>query len=96
MAIGLSLRPMRLGQPRKSFVICVMSLSGWKLIFLIYRFVWKRTSFVLGHSTIDVFWDIPVGTEIGNYRIRHFGYARHILGGIYEYKGTSKPFAVVH
>lgn len=61
-----------------------------------HRFVWKRTSFVLGHSTFDVYWDIPTDIEMGNYRIRHFGYARHILGGIYAYMGSSKQFTVVN
>lgn len=57
--------------------------------------MWKRTSFVLGHSTMDVYWNIPKNTEAGRYRIRHFGAARHIFGDIFEYIGRTRPFAVI-
>lgn len=56
--------------------------------------MWKRTSFILGHSTTDVIWTIPENAEEGNYRIRHFGSARHIFGGFTQYDGTSEIFTV--
>lgn len=59
-----------------------------------YRFMWKRTSFILGHSTTEILWDIPHTAEEGNYRIRHYGSARHIFGGFSQYEGTSDTFAV--
>lgn len=56
--------------------------------------MWKRTSFILGHSTIEVIWDIPLAASEGTYRIRHFGAARHIFGGFSQYEGTSDVFTV--
>ncbi len=56
--------------------------------------MWKRTSFILGHSTTEVIWDIPQTAKEGNYRIRHFGASRHIFGGLTQYDGTSDTFAV--
>lgn len=61
---------------------------------MIGRFIWKRTSFILGHSTTEVTWDIPHDADEGNYRIRHYGTARHIFGGSTQYDGTSNTFAV--
>lgn len=56
--------------------------------------MWKRTSFILGHSTTEVIWDIPHDAADGNYRIRHFGAAKHIFGGLTQYEGISHIFAV--
>lgn len=61
---------------------------------MVFRFLWKRTSFILGHSTSEVIWEIPETVDEGNYRIRHFGAARHIFGGFSQYDGTSEIFAV--
>lgn len=66
-------------------MFCFLSLS--------HRFIWKRTSFILGHSTTEVIWDIPEDADEGNYRIRHFGAAKHIFSGYTQYDGTSDIFA---
>lgn len=63
--------------------------SNWET-----KFMWKRTSFILGHSTTEIMWDIPETADEGNYRIRHYGSARHIFGGFSQYEGTSDTFAV--
>jgi len=63
--------------------------SNWET-----KFIWTRTSLVLGHSTIEVIWDIPHTAKEGNYRIRHFGASRDISGGLSKYEGTSDIFAV--
>lgn len=68
-----------------------------KITFFIFsfRFVWERTSIVFGHSHFDVYWDIPETAYVGIYRIRHFGSARHIFGGIYTYEGKTRTFSVI-
>lgn len=63
-------------------------------IFLYDSFIWERTSIVLGHSQFDIFWDIPETAETGIYRIRHFGSARHIFGGVFQYEGKTRTFSV--
>lgn len=65
------------------------------LILISYiRFVWTRTSTILGHSQLEVSWEIPRNTEPGLYRLRHFGAAKHIIGGIKSYVGTTNVFDV--
>ncbi|XP_012268113.2 neutral ceramidase [Athalia rosae] len=59
------------------------------------KFVWKRTSIVLGSSQAIISWTIPDDVEPGEYRLRHNGHYRYILGGIYPYQGVSKHFEVV-
>ncbi|XP_058064206.1 neutral ceramidase [Anopheles bellator] len=58
------------------------------------RFRWERTSTILGFSDIEFYWTIGPNVEAGTYRIQHFGYYRYILGGIYQYIGTTNPFTV--
>jgi len=58
------------------------------------KFVWERTNQLLGHSTVEVKWDIPETVESGSYRIRHFGTSRDILGRLTSYVGTSNIFTV--
>ncbi|XP_046412285.1 neutral ceramidase [Neodiprion fabricii] len=59
------------------------------------KFIWKRTSIFLGSSEVTISWTIPDDVEPGEYRIRHNGNYRYILGGIYPYKGVSNHFEVV-
>lgn len=59
------------------------------------RFRWERTSTILGFSDIEFSWTIASTTLAGTYRIRHFGYYRYILGGIYPYVGTTNSFIVM-
>lgn len=72
----------------------IVLLIGFFFLGLPHRFIWKRTSFILGHSTTEIVWEIPHDADEGNYRIRHFGAARHILGGFTQYGGMSEMFAV--
>ncbi|CAH1405695.1 unnamed protein product [Nezara viridula] len=59
------------------------------------RFIWTRGSKILGTSTAEVRWDIPLETKPGMYRIRHFGHFKNFLSSITPYEGTSMPFKVV-
>ena len=59
------------------------------------KFRWTRTSVILGRSEIDFFWDIPNDMLRGEYRVRHKGYYRYILGGIYPYQGSTENFKVL-
>jgi len=58
------------------------------------KFVWERTNQLLGHSTVQVTWEIPETVKSGIYRIRHFGTSRDILGRFTSYVGTSNTFTV--
>ncbi|XP_032681175.1 neutral ceramidase [Odontomachus brunneus] len=58
------------------------------------KFQWTRTSVILGSSEVTITWEIPQDITPGEYRIRHNGYYRYILGGVYPYYGTSDPFRV--
>ncbi|XP_034181151.2 neutral ceramidase isoform X2 [Osmia lignaria lignaria] len=59
------------------------------------RFEWKRTSVVLGSSQVTITWHVPEDIKDGEYRIRHNGYYRYILGGVFPYYGVSNHFQVV-
>ncbi|XP_063992674.1 neutral ceramidase [Diachasmimorpha longicaudata] len=58
------------------------------------RFYWARTSSILGTSQVEITWDIPLDVLPGKYRIRHNGYYRYILGGVFHYRGFSDIFEV--
>uniref|UniRef100_A0ABD2WI80 Neutral ceramidase n=1 Tax=Trichogramma kaykai TaxID=54128 RepID=A0ABD2WI80_9HYME len=58
------------------------------------KFIWERTSSLLGSSQITVKWEVPETVVPGEYRIRHNGYYRYILGGVYPYEGISNHFQV--
>ncbi|PIK42872.1 Neutral ceramidase B [Apostichopus japonicus] len=58
------------------------------------RFIWTRTSTILGHSEVTVRWDIPQDAPSGTYRISHFGDSKHVDGNILSYQGTSSEFQV--
>lgn len=60
------------------------------------RFEWKRTSVVLGSSQVTITWQIPEDIKQGEYRIRHNGCYRYILGGIFPYYGVSNHIQVVN
>ena len=66
--------------------------SDWDLIFH-----WRRTNSVLGTSEVDVVWE--VGTEgmveSGRYRVRYWGAAKGIGGGIEGFEGVSGVCGVV-
>lgn len=58
------------------------------------KFKWERQSTILGLSDIEFSWEIGPDVKLGTYRIRHFGYYRYILGGVYPYTGSTKTFIV--
>ncbi|XP_059055431.1 neutral ceramidase [Achroia grisella] len=58
------------------------------------RFIWHRSSKILGTSYAAIEWDIPPGTHPGTYRLHHYGSYKYILGGIYPYHGFSESFEV--
>ncbi|XP_001658093.2 neutral ceramidase [Aedes aegypti] len=58
------------------------------------KFKWERQSTILGFSDIEFSWEIGPNVKLGTYRIRHFGYYRYILGGVYPYTGSTKTFIV--
>lgn len=60
------------------------------------RFEWKRMSVVLGSSQVTITWQVPQDIKQGEYRIRHNGYYRYILGGIFPYYGVSNHIQVVN
>lgn len=58
------------------------------------KFVWERIHTILGFSDIHIYWTIAADTLPGIYRIRHFGYYKYILGGVFSYEGSTKTFVV--
>ncbi|XP_012227220.1 neutral ceramidase [Linepithema humile] len=58
------------------------------------KFQWTRTSMILGSSQVTITWKIPQDVKPGEYRIRHNGYYRYILGGVYPYYGVTNHFQV--
>ncbi|XP_076167554.1 neutral ceramidase [Ptiloglossa arizonensis] len=59
------------------------------------KFEWKRTSVVLGSSQVTITWQVPEDIKQGEYRVRHNGYYRYILGGVYPYYGVSNHFQIL-
>ncbi|XP_011300650.1 neutral ceramidase [Fopius arisanus] len=58
------------------------------------RLYWARTSVILGTSQVEITWDVPSDVLPGKYRIRHNGYYRYILGGVFPYRGITDIFEV--
>lgn len=58
------------------------------------KFKWTRLSMILGRSEITFYWEIPARMQKGEYRVRHKGYYRYILGGLYPYQGSTDHFTV--
>ncbi|XP_017756757.1 PREDICTED: neutral ceramidase isoform X2 [Eufriesea mexicana] len=59
------------------------------------KFEWQRTSVILGASQVIITWQVPEDIKDGEYRIRHNGYYRYILGGVFPYYGVSNHFQVI-
>ena len=53
---------------------------------------WKRD--FIANSKITVYWNIPEGIKHGEYRIRHTGDFKDLLGKINPYEGVSSTFKV--
>jgi len=58
------------------------------------RFVWRRTSTLLGRSEIDFTWDIPTTAVAGTYRVRHTGFSLPLIGTFRFYEGISRTFTI--
>uniref|UniRef100_A0A6P4FLE6 Neutral ceramidase n=1 Tax=Drosophila rhopaloa TaxID=1041015 RepID=A0A6P4FLE6_DRORH len=58
------------------------------------KMVWHRTNTILGFSEMDIYWNISPQTLPGEYRIRHSGEYKYILGGKYPYEGLTHSFTV--
>ncbi|XP_005183819.1 neutral ceramidase [Musca domestica] len=58
------------------------------------RFIWERTHLILGFSDVHIQWRIGPNTLPGEYRIRHFGNYKYILGGIFPYEGQTHSFTI--
>lgn len=58
------------------------------------RFRWRRTSTVLGHSEVDIQWDIPDNQKPGTYKISYYGNSKPLVGKISPFSGETKPFVV--
>ncbi|XP_077285659.1 neutral ceramidase-like [Arctopsyche grandis] len=63
--------------------------SNWET-----KFVWERTSLFLGKSEVNIYWKIRPDTTIGTYRIKHYGYYRHIFTSPKRYEGVTRTFKV--
>ncbi|XP_065371278.1 neutral ceramidase [Calliphora vicina] len=59
------------------------------------KFIWERTHLILGFSDVHIHWSIGPNTLPGEYRIRHFGNYKYILGGIFPYEGQTHSFTVI-
>lgn len=59
------------------------------------KFKWIRVSMIFGRSDIEFFWEIPRDTKPGEYRVKHEGFYRYILGGVYPYQGSTESFQIV-
>ncbi|XP_075148861.1 neutral ceramidase-like [Haematobia irritans] len=58
------------------------------------KFIWERTSIIFHTSEVHIEWTITSNTKPGQYRIRHYGYFKPILGNIVAYEGFSNAFNV--
>ncbi|XP_075229795.1 neutral ceramidase isoform X2 [Lycorma delicatula] len=58
------------------------------------RFIWERSSFILGSSQARIEWTVPKDTPPGEYRIRHLGHHKYFYGQIEPYEGVSNIFKI--
>lgn len=61
--------------------------------FLVYT--WRRTNWLLGHSEVDVAWETAGNAVAGTYRLRYYGDARSLGGGVRAFEGVSRSFELV-
>ena len=89
---------LRLGQTYAAIEYFDPQTASWTRVrddkdwFLVFH--WRRTNTVLGHSEVDVEWEIEKGTQGGLYRMRYFGDAKPLVGKVYEVEGVSGSFNV--
>ncbi|MCJ1352591.1 MAG: hypothetical protein MMC33_002575 [Icmadophila ericetorum] len=63
--------------------------SDWDLIFR-----WRRTSSVLATSEVDIEWVVGEDVPRGLYRVRYFGDAKGVGGGVKGFEGRSGEFRI--
>ena len=89
---------LRLGQTYAAIEYFDPQTTSWTRVrddkdwFLVFH--WRRTNTVLGHSEVDIEWEIEKGTRGGLYRMRYFGDAKPLIGSVYEVDGVSGSFNV--
>lgn len=65
--------------------------GDWHLVFR-----WRRVSEILATSEVSITWETAdPRAEAGTYRIRYFGDAKSLGGGITGFEGTSSAFELV-
>lgn len=57
-------------------------------------FAWYRHARFSSESFANVSWQIPADVRPGTYRLRHFGDAKHFLGHVAPFEGSSSEFQV--
>ena len=58
------------------------------------KYKWERTNSLEGKSNAVIEWDIPATSKPGKYRIKHYGYRKHLIGEIVPFSGVTKEFEV--
>lgn len=76
-------------------VVKIQECSVFLYVFYVFRFKWSRRSALLASSEATIEWEVTPDVKPGEYRIRHFGNYKYILGGIYSYQGISDSFQVI-
>ena len=57
--------------------------------------IWQRESGCIGCSFIDIHWNVPEGTPMGTYRIKHMGrWKNGMTGALTPYEGVTSSFEV--
>ena len=64
--------------------------SDWHLVF-----GWRRKSELLATSEVTVTWETESWAEPGVYRIRYFGDAKGLRGGVTSFEGCSGDFILI-
>lgn len=63
--------------------------GDWFLVFS-----WRRTRRLRGHSEAEVAWETGRDTAPGTYRLRYYGDAKRLLGGVEGFEGASESFTL--
>ncbi|XP_071952076.1 uncharacterized protein [Antedon mediterranea] len=59
------------------------------------KFIWKRTSTILGQSEVTIEWTIPSDAPIGTYRLKYYGdHKQAVTETVHSFEGVSSSFKV--
>ena len=79
-------------------VQCLSNAGNWEVVATDSewetKLKWERTNYIEGKSNAIIEWDIPTTSKPGKYRIKHYGYRKHLLNGITPFSGVSRQFEV--